>query len=101
MDWMKDGAGCRYKLIFPHSAGKYDQIAVRVRNLRNMDLLVADTISYDSPNFKEVQLNKNDTYIFEYPNTLFITVNANNATYPGLFNLMYRYIDRSPDLSGN
>jgi len=101
MEFLKDGAGCRYKLIFPLTAGKYDQIAISVRALRKMDLLVADTVSYKSPIFKETQLQKKDTYIVEYPNSLYITVNANNQTAPGQFNLLYRYIDRKGDMNGN
>jgi hypothetical protein len=66
-----------------------------------MDLLVADTVSYKSPIFKETQLQKKDTYIVEYPNSLYITVNANNQTAPGQFNLLYRYIDRKGDMNGN
>jgi hypothetical protein len=63
-----------------------------------MRLWVTDTVVYGDSDFKEVELVKDETYIFEYPRTLFVSLQSDSSPLPGHFNLMYRYIDRDPNL---
>ena len=61
-----------------------------------MDLIAVDTMSFTATKFKEIVLNEGDTYIFEFPNMLFLALNSNSEETPGYYDLAYRYIDRDP-----
>jgi hypothetical protein len=95
-EFLKGGAGCPYKVLFPGNAGKYDQIALKVKKLDNMDLIAIDTVSFTAQKFKEIVLNEGDTYIIEFPNMLFLALNSNSEESSGYYDLAYRYINRDP-----
>ena len=51
--WLKGGALCRYKIIFPKEARQFDKIAVHVKNLENIKLYTVDTKRYSDDIFTE------------------------------------------------
>jgi hypothetical protein len=96
LDWFKAGESCKYKIVFPSDAGRYDKIAVKVNELSNTRLMTVDTDMYKSYKFKENEFSKGDIFTFEYPNILFAVFLTNNTNeLPGDFDITYAYVDRN------
>ena len=69
-----NGASCRYKLMFPHTAAEYDQIVLKVTKLSDTKLFSVSSMSYQSERFIETQAKEGEIVKVDYPNVMFVTV---------------------------
>ena len=68
---------CRFRVVFPPSAGEFDQISIILSKADYVNVIVTETLNYKDQNYKEFSLSEGVSYTATWPNEVFIVVISN------------------------
>ncbi len=68
---------CRYRVVFPPSAGEFDQITVILSRAEYVNVIVTETLNYKDKDYREFNLGEGLSFTITWPNEAFILVTSN------------------------
>jgi hypothetical protein len=67
-EFLRDGASCRYEIVFPNGANTDDQLTVKLNRVKDMRVFVVGAKDYSDQDFRETMLyNEGDSFMVEWP----------------------------------
>jgi len=99
--FLKGGAACRYKIVFPKEAMEDDKITINMDKLERVNTFAVDTPKWSSEKFNEHQPQQGETLEIKYPNSLFITfLSQLDKRVSGDFEVSYKFIPSGKVIEG-
>ena len=88
---------CRYRLVFPQTAGEFDQINIVLQAAENVSVIMTETSTYKSQDYVETYLKVGEPVSATWPNEVFILVLVGEGNNIGSYTISYQYSDLDPD----